>query len=46
MRRYYVYLGEYCKYCFELIELNIENIVENYGYLFDGILMIEDFNDE
>ncbi|MFF2444387.1 VirB4 family type IV secretion system protein [Priestia megaterium] len=45
-RRHHVHLGEYRKHRLELIELNIENIVENYGHLFDGISTIEDFNDE
>ncbi|MBX4163526.1 VirB4 family type IV secretion system protein [Priestia megaterium] len=39
-------LGEYRKRRLELIELNIENLVETYAHLFDGISTIEDFNDE
>ncbi|WP_338789728.1 type IV secretion system protein VirB4 (plasmid) [Priestia megaterium] len=39
-------LGEYRKRRLEVIELNIENLVETYAHLFDGISTIEDFNDE
>ncbi|WP_455931015.1 VirB4 family type IV secretion system protein [Priestia aryabhattai] len=45
-REHYPNLGEYRKRRLELIELNIENLVETYAHLFDGISTIEDFNDE
>ncbi|WP_455920207.1 VirB4 family type IV secretion system protein [Priestia megaterium] len=45
-RKHYPNLGEYRKRRLELIELNIENLVETYAHLFDGISTIEDFNDE
>ncbi|WP_182007259.1 VirB4 family type IV secretion system protein [Priestia aryabhattai] len=45
-REHHPNLGEYRKRRLELIELNIENLVETYAHLFDGISTIEDFNDE
>ncbi|MEW4212153.1 type IV secretion system protein VirB4 [Priestia megaterium] len=45
-REHHPNLGEYRKRRIELIELNIENLVETYAHLFDGISTIEDFNDE
>ncbi|MCM3186929.1 VirB4 family type IV secretion system protein [Priestia megaterium] len=45
-REHHANLGEYRKRRLELIELNIENLVETYAHLFDGISTIEDFNDE
>ncbi|MEH7320806.1 type IV secretion system protein VirB4 [Priestia megaterium] len=45
-REHHPNLGEYRKHRLELIELNIENLVETYAHLFDGISTIEDFNDE
>ncbi|WP_368896011.1 VirB4 family type IV secretion system protein [Priestia megaterium] len=45
-REHHSNLGEYRKRRLELIELNIENLVETYAHLFDGISTIEDFNDE
>jgi hypothetical protein len=45
-REHHPNLGEYRKRRLELIELNIENLVEAYAHLFDGISTIEDFNDE
>ncbi|PFP15838.1 type IV secretion system protein VirB4, partial [Priestia megaterium] len=46
IREHHPNLGEYRKRRLELIELNIENLVETYAHLFDGISTIEDFNDE
>lgn len=45
-REHHSNLGEYRKRRLEVIELNIENLVETYAHLFDGISTIEDFNDE
>ncbi|MEH7567899.1 type IV secretion system protein VirB4 [Priestia megaterium] len=45
-REHHPNLGEYRKRRLELIELNIENLVETYAHLFDGISTIEDFTDE
>ncbi|MEH7067279.1 type IV secretion system protein VirB4 [Priestia megaterium] len=45
-REHHSNLGEYRKHRLEVIELNIENLVETYAHLFDGISTIEDFNDE
>ncbi|MGG3177996.1 type IV secretion system protein VirB4 [Priestia megaterium] len=45
-REHHPNLGEYRKRRLEIIELNIENLVETYAHLFDGISTIEDFNDE
>lgn len=45
-REHHPNLGEYRKRRLELIELNIENLVETYAHLFDGMSTIEDFNDE